>query len=45
MGCKLQKSMLLYEWLDSNEKLRNAGKVGHEDFYNKLKSTSTKLEY
>lgn len=45
MDCKLQKLVFPYEWLDNYEKLSNVGPVGHEDFYSKLKTTSTKHGY
>ena len=46
MGCKLQKLMFPYEWLDSYEKLSHVGSVCYEDFYSSLKSSNiTKDEY
>ena len=46
MGCKLQKLMFPYEWLDSYKKLNHVGLVSHEDFYNSLKSSNiTRNEY
>ena len=32
MGCRLQKLMLPYEWLDGYEKLSHVGPVSYEDF-------------
>ena len=31
MGCRMQKLMFSYEWLDSYEKLRHVGPCGYED--------------
>ena len=31
-GCRLQKLMFSYEWLDSYEKLSHVGPVSYEDF-------------
>ena len=46
MGCRLQKLMFPYEWLDSYEKLSNVGPVSYEDFYSNLKSSNiTRDEY
>ena len=46
MGCRLQKLMFPYEWLDSYEKLSHVGPVGYEDFYSNLKSSKiTRDEY
>ena len=46
MGCKLQKLMFPYEWLDSYNKLSHVGLVSDEDFYNSLKSSNiTRNEY
>ena len=45
MGCRLQKLMLPYEWLDSYEKLSHVGSVSYEDFYSSLKPTITRDEY
>ena len=45
MGCRLQKLMFPYEWLDSYEKLSRVGPVGHEDFYSSLKPTILKDAY
>ena len=45
MGCRLQKLMFPYEWLDSYEKLSHVGPVSYEDFYSSLKSTITRDEY
>ena len=39
MGCRLQKLMFQYEWLDSHEKLSHIGPVSYEDFYSNLKSS------
>ena len=36
MGCRMQKLMFPYEWLDSYEKLSHVGQVGYEDFYSSL---------
>ena len=44
MGCRLQKLMFLYEWLDSYEKLSHVGLVSYEDFYSSLKPTITRDE-
>ena len=44
MGCRLQKLMFLYEWLDSYEKLSHVGPVSYEDF-SSLKPTITRDEY
>ena len=32
-GCRLQKLMFAYKWLDSYEKLSHLGPVSYEDFY------------
>ena len=40
MGCKLQKLMFPYEWLDSYKKLSHVDRVSHEDFYSSLKSSN-----
>ena len=32
MGCKLQKLMFPYEWLDSYKKVSHVGPVSYEDF-------------
>ena len=40
MGCRLQKLMFPYEWLDSYKKLSHVGPVSYEDFYSSLKPTS-----
>ena len=45
MGCKLQKLMFPYEWLDSYKKLSHVDRVSHEDFYSSLKPTFTRDEY
>ena len=46
MGCKLQKLMFPYEWLDSYKKLSHVDWVSHEDFYSSLKSSNiTRDEY
>ena len=45
MGCRLQKLMFLYEWLDGYEKLSHVGPVSYVDFYSGLKSTITRDEY
>ena len=45
MGCRLQKLMLPYDWLDSYEKLSHVGLVSHEDFYSSLKPTITRDEH
>ena len=37
MGCRMQKLMFKYKWLDSYEKLSHVGPVSHEDFYSSLK--------
>ena len=44
MGCRLQKLMFSYEWLDSYEKLSHVGPVSYEDFYS-LKPAITRDEY
>ena len=36
MGCRMQKLMFPYEWLDSYERLSHVGQVGCEDFYSSL---------
>ena len=43
MGCKLQKLMFPYEWLDSYKKLSHVGPVSYEDFYSSLKSSNIKI--
>ena len=45
MGCRLQKLMFPYEWLDSYEKLSHVGPVSYKDFYSSLKPTITRDEY
>ena len=45
MGCRLQKLMLPYDWLDSYEKLSHVGLVSYEDFYSSLKPTITRDEH
>ena len=45
MGCRLQKLMFPYEWLDSHEKLSQVVPVGYEDFYSSIKPTIAKDEY
>ena len=46
MGCRLQKLLFPYEWLDSYEKSSHVGPVGYEDFYSNLKSSKiTRDEY
>ena len=45
MGCRLQKLMFPYEWLDSYEKLSHVGLFSYEDFYSTLKPTITRDEY
>ena len=45
MGCRLQKLMFPYEWLDSYEKLSHVGLFSYEDFYSSLKPTITRDEY
>ena len=45
MGCRLQKLMFSYEWLDSYKKLSHVGSVSYEDFYSSLKPTITRDEY
>ena len=45
MGCRLQKLMFPYEWLDSYKKLSHVGPVSYEDFYSSLKPTITRDEY
>ena len=42
MGCKLQKLMFPYEWLDSYKKLSHVGPVSHEYFYSSLKPIFTR---
>ena len=32
MGCRLQKLMFPYDWLDNYEKLSHVGPVGYQDF-------------
>ena len=44
MGCRLQKLMVPYEWLDSQKKLSHVGPVNYEDFYSSLKPTITRDE-
>ena len=44
MGCRLQKLMFPYEWLDSCKKLSHVGPVSYEDFYSNLKPTITRDE-
>ena len=39
MGCRLQKLMLPYKWLDGYKKLNHVGPVSYEDFYSSLKPT------
>ena len=39
MGCRLQKLMFSYEWLDTYKKLSHVGPVSYEDFYSSLNST------
>ena len=39
MGCRLQKLMFPYEWLDSYKKLSHVGPASYEDFYSSLKPT------
>ena len=46
MGCKLQKLMFSYKWLDNYKKLSRLGPVSYEDFYSNLKSSNiTRDEY
>ena len=46
MGCRLQKLMFPYKWLDNYEKLSHVGPVSYEDFYSSLKSSNiTRDEY
>ena len=45
MGCRLQKLMFPYEWLDSHERLSHVGPVGYKIFYSSLKPTIAKNEY
>ena len=46
LGCKLQKLMFPYEWLDSYKTLSHVGPVSYEDFYSSLKSSKiTRNEY
>ena len=45
MGCRLQKLMFPYEYLDSCKKLSHVGPVSYEDFYSSLKPTITRDEY
>ena len=45
MGCRLQKLMFPYEWLDSYEKLSHVGPVCYKDFYSSLKPTITGDEH
>ena len=45
MGCRLQKFMFPYEWLDSYEKVSHVGPVSYEDFCSSLKPTITRDEY
>ena len=40
MGCRLQKLMFPYEWLDSYEQLSQVGPASYEDFYSSLKSSN-----
>ena len=44
MGCRLQKSVFPYEWLNGYEKLSHVVPFSYEDFYS-LKSTITRDEY
>ena len=44
VGCRLQKLMFPYEWLDSHKKLSHVGPV-NEDFYISLKPTITRDKY
>ena len=45
MGCRLQKLIFPYEWLDSYEKLSHVGPVSYEHFYSSLKPAITRDEY
>ena len=45
MGCRLQKLMFPYKWLDSYKKLSHVGPVSNKDFYSSLKPTITRDEY
>ena len=45
MGCRLEKLMFPYEWLNGYEKLSHVAPVSYEKFYSNLKSTITRNEY
>ena len=46
MGCRLQKLMFPYKWLDSYEKLSHVDPARYEGFYSNLKSSNiTRDEY
>ena len=46
IGCRQQKLVFPYEWLDSYEKLSHVGPVGYEVFYSNFKSSNiTRDEY
>ena len=45
MGCKLEKLIFPYGWLDSYEKLSHVEPVGYENFYSSLKTTIAKDKY
>ena len=45
MGCRLQKLMFPYEWLDGYKKLNHVGPVSYENFYSSLRPTITRDEY
>ena len=45
MGCRLQKLMFPYEWLDSYKKLSHVAPVSYDDFYSSLKPIITRDEY
>ena len=45
MGCRLQKLMFPYKWLDGYEKLNHVGPVSYEDFHSSIKSTIARYEY
>ena len=40
MGCKPQKLMFPYQWLDSYKKLSHIGPVTYEEFYSSFKSST-----
>ena len=45
VGCRLEKLIFPYEWLDGYAKLSHVGPVSYEDFYSSLKHTIAKNEY